>query len=91
MFCFASSQLLAALDALEKAVDTAQGNVTDMASMIPMVREQFAKNQEQLANAEQNAMDAHNQSQTAQRVCYYLNLLIANVPIPWLYLALPTF
>lgn len=71
MFCFVSSQLLAALDALEKAVDTAQGNVTDMATMIPMVRDQFAKNQEQLENAEQNAMDAHNQSQTAQRVCHY--------------------
>jgi len=62
-------QLLAALDSLEKAVDTAQANVTDMASMVPMVKEQFQKNQEQLAITEQNAMDAHNQSQIANRVC----------------------
>lgn len=68
-FYFALFQLLAALDSLEKAVDTAQANVTDMASMVPMVKEQFQKNQEQLAITEQNAMDAHNQSQIANRVC----------------------
>ncbi|KAJ7382944.1 hypothetical protein OS493_031720 [Desmophyllum pertusum] len=61
------NQLLADLDALEAAVDTAQSNVTDMASMVPMVKEQFEKNQEQLNIAEKNAMDAHNQSQQAQQ------------------------
>lgn len=69
LFYFALFQLLAALDALEKAVDTAQGNVTDMATMVPMVREQFDRNQEQLAITEQNAKDAHSQSQIANRVC----------------------
>lgn len=61
------NQLLAALDSLEKAVDTAQANVTDMASMVPMVEEQFQKNEEQLAITEQNARDAYNQSQIANR------------------------
>jgi len=61
------NELLAALDSLEKAVDTAQGNVTDMQSMLPMVKEQYQKNQEQLAITEKNAMDAHNQSQIALR------------------------
>ena len=69
MFYSASFQLLAILDFLEKTVDTAQANVTDMASMVPMVKEQFQKNQEQLNITEQNAMDAHNQSQIADRVC----------------------
>lgn len=50
-------------------MDTAQANVTDMASVVPMVEEQFQKNEEQLAITEQNAMDAHKQSQIANRVC----------------------
>jgi len=70
---FASFQLLAALDSLEKAVDTAQANVTEMASMVPMVKEQFQKNQVQLSITEQNAMDANNQSQIASRVCNSFN------------------
>lgn len=84
MFYFAYSQLLADLDALEAAVDTAQSNVTDMASMVPIVKEQFEKNQEQLNIAEKNAMDAHNQSQQAQQVTcdQYLSLSSPTPPHP---------
>ena len=84
-FHFASFQLLAALDSLEKAVDTAQANVTDMASMVPMVEEQFQKNEEQLAITEQNARDAYNQSQIANRVCHCNYVCPKNLtPSSWL-------
>ena len=70
--CFCSLaffQLQAALDKLEKDVDTARANVTNMAAMIPMVTEQFDKNQQQLAITEQKANDAHGESVTAEKVC----------------------
>ena len=70
--CFCSLaffQLQAALDKLEKDVDTARANVTNMAAMIPMVTEQFDKNQQQLAITEQKASDAHGESVTAEKVC----------------------
>ena len=69
MFCYAYFQLLAALEKLQEAVDIAEGNVTDMATMIPMVREQFEKNQEQLDITEHNATNAHEESQAAEKVC----------------------
>lgn len=59
--------LQAALDKLEKDVDTARANVTNMAAMIPMVTEQFDKNQQQLAITEQKANDAHGESVTAEK------------------------
>ncbi|RMX57034.1 hypothetical protein pdam_00006173 [Pocillopora damicornis] len=60
-------QLQAALDKLEKDVDTARANVTNMAAMIPMVTEQFDKNQQQLAITEQKANDTHGESVTAEK------------------------
>lgn len=60
-------QLLTGLDALEDAVDAAQENVTDMANLVPVVQEQFENNIEQLNITRINALDAHNQSQTAQK------------------------
>jgi len=60
-------QVLADLDSLEKAVDIAQGNVTEMVDMVPMVHDQFKNNVEQLNITQQNALDAHNKSQTAQK------------------------
>ena len=69
-FCpLAFFQLQAALDKLEKDVDTARANVTNMAAMIPMVTEQFDKNQQQLAITEQKANDTHGESVTAEKVC----------------------
>lgn len=59
--------LQAALDKLEKDVDTARANVTNMAAMIPMVTEQFDKNQQQLAITEQKANDTHGESVTAEK------------------------
>ena len=50
-------------------MDTARANVTNMAAMIPMVTEQFDKNQQQLAITEQKANDAHGKSVTAEKVC----------------------
>ena len=50
-------------------MDMAQGNATEMAGMVPMVREQFENNLEQLNITQKNAVDAHNQSQTAREVC----------------------
>lgn len=55
------------MDKLEKDVDTARANVTNMAAMIPMVTEQFDKNQQQLAITEQKANDAHGESVTAEK------------------------
>lgn len=49
-------------------MDVAQGNVTDMSGMVPMVQEQFEDNLQQLNITQQNALEAHNQSQTAQKV-----------------------
>ena len=82
---FVTFQLLAALDSLKMAVDTAQMNVTDMASMVPMVKEQFRKNQEQLAITKQNAMDANNQSQIASRVCNCIDFFLKTLPLPSAY------
>ena len=50
-------------------MDTARANVTNMAAMIPMVTEQFDKNQQQLAITEQKANDTHGESVTAEKVC----------------------
>ena len=61
-------QLLADLDSLEKAVDSAQGNVTEIAGMVPMVQQQFEDNLEQLEKTQENAVYAHIESQTAQKV-----------------------
>ena len=63
--------MLEDLDSLEKAVDIAQGNVTEMVDMVPMVHDQFKNNVEQLNITQQNALDAHNKSQTAQKVCTF--------------------
>ena len=49
-------------------MDAAQENVTDMANLVPVVQEQFENNIEQLNITRINALDAHNQSQTAQKV-----------------------
>ena len=50
-------------------MDIAQGNVTEMADMVPMLQEQFENNLQQLNITEQNALDAHNESGVAQKVC----------------------
>ena len=50
-------------------MDIAQGNVTEMAGMVPMLQEQFQDNLQQLNITEENALDAHNESEVAQEVC----------------------
>lgn len=69
-------QLLSGLDALENAIDAAQINVTEIASEVPLVQKQFEKNIEQLNITKKNALDAHDQSQTARKVRkgHYLEL-----------------
>ena len=62
-------QLLADLDSLEKAVDNAQESVTNMTGMVPMIQKQYEDNLEQLEITQENALEAHNQSQTAEKVC----------------------
>lgn len=61
------TRLLSGLDALENAIDAAQSNVTEIAGEVPLVQKQFAKNIEQLNITEKNALDAHDQSQTARK------------------------
>ena len=65
---FVLFQLLSGLDALENAIDAAQSNVTEIAGEVPLVQKQFAKNIEQLNITKKNALDAHDQSQTARKV-----------------------
>ena len=72
-------QLLADLDSLEKAVDNAQESLTNMTGMVPMVQKQFEDNLKQLEITQENALEAHDQSQTAEKVCY----LNKNVSVPF--------
>ena len=66
------------LDSLEKAVDNAQESVRNMTGMVPMVQKQFEDNLKQLEITQENALEAHNQSQTAEKVC-----LNKNVSVPF--------
>ena len=72
-------QLLADLDSLEKAVDNAQESVTNMTGMVPMVQKQFEDNLKQLEITQENALEVHDQSQTAEKVCS----LNENVSVPF--------
>ena len=72
-------QLLADLDSLEKAVDNAQESITNMTGMVPMVQKQFEDNLKQLEITQENALEAHDQSQTAEKVCS----LNKNVSVPF--------
>ena len=51
-------------------MDNAQESVTNMTGMVPMVQKQFEDNLKQLEITQENALEAHDQSQTAEKVCY---------------------
>ena len=50
--------------------------MTEIAGEVPLVQKQFTKNIEQLNITKKNALDAHDQSQTARKVrkVHYLEL-----------------